>query len=82
MKAYTLHIDDDMADTYADEARERGTSVEALMTSTLLEGADAFGDLLSREQRAMIEAGLSDAREGRTVSQEEASGEVRKHFGW
>ena len=82
MKAFTIQIDDDAAESFASEARERGTSVEALMTSVLLEGADGFGDPLSPDQIAAVEAGLEDIRHGRTLSQEEASQEVRQRLGW
>lgn len=82
MRAFTVQIDDDAAETYASEAKERGTSVEALMSSMLLDGADAFGDPLTPDQIAAVEAGLEDIRHGRTLSQEEASQEVRQRLGW
>lgn len=72
MKAFTVQIDDEAAEAYVSQAQERGTSVEALMSSMLLEGADTLGDLLTSDQIAAIEAGLAAEREGRVVSHEEA----------
>ncbi len=82
MKAFTIQIDDEAAESFASEARERGTSVEALMSAVLRDGADGFGDALTPDQVAAIEAGLDDIRHGRTLSQEEASQEVRQRLGW
>jgi len=72
MKVFSVQIDDDAAETYASEAKERGTSVEALMSSMLLEGADVLGDPLTADQIAAVEAGLAAEREGRIVSHEDA----------
>jgi predicted transcriptional regulator len=72
MKAYTVQIDDRIASAYADEARERGTSVEALLSAIAAEGAEGFGEPLTPEQIAAIEAGLTAERAGRLVSSAES----------
>ena len=72
MKSITVQIDDEIAATYAEEARERQTTVEALLASVVAEGAQDFGDPLTPDQIASIEAGLVAERAGRLVSRDDA----------
>jgi predicted transcriptional regulator len=70
MKAYTVQIDDTLADSLSAAAAERSTSVEALIVSAAAEMAFELGEPLSAEQLARVEAGLAAEREGRVVSQD------------
>ncbi|CAN5524832.1 hypothetical protein BH10PSE4_BH10PSE4_43480 [soil metagenome] len=70
MKAYTVQIDDSLADKLSAEAADRSISVEALIASAAAEVALEFGSSFSPAQIARVEAGLAAEREGRILSQE------------
>lgn len=71
MKAFTVLIDDDIADEYLDEAKLRATTAEELIASAAVDMLPMLREPFTPEQIAQIEAGLKAEREGRLVSNDE-----------
>uniref|UniRef100_B0SXD2 CopG domain protein DNA-binding domain protein n=1 Tax=Caulobacter sp. (strain K31) TaxID=366602 RepID=B0SXD2_CAUSK len=68
MKAYTVQIDDTLAESLAAEAAERSTSVEALIASAAAERAFEFDAVLLEKHDAQVQAGLAAERNGQVLS--------------
>jgi predicted transcriptional regulator len=68
MKAYTVRIDDMLAESLAAEAAERSTSVEALIASAAAELAFEFDAASFAKHDAQVQAGLNAERNGQVLS--------------
>ncbi len=68
MKAYTVQIDDTLAESLAAEAAERSTSVEALIASAAAERAFEFDAVLFAKHDAQVQAGLAAERNGQVMA--------------
>jgi predicted transcriptional regulator len=71
MKAFTVLIEDEIADEYLDEAKLRSTTAEELIASAAVDMLPILREPFTPEQIAHIEAGLKAESEGRLVSNDE-----------
>lgn len=81
MKAFTVLIDDDVADEYLEEAEARRTTAEELIASAAVDMLPEIRQPMTAAQIALVEAGLKDEREGRLVSNEEVVAHWKARFG-
>ena len=81
MKAFTVLIDDDIADEYLEEAKLRQTTAEELIASAAADMLPEIRQPLSPEQIKLIEAGLQAERDGRLVSNEDLMADWKARFG-
>ena len=81
MKAFTVMIDDEVADEYLDEAQLRHTTAEELIASAAVNMLPVIRQPFSPEQIALIEAGLQAEREGRVISNDEVVAHWKARFG-
>jgi predicted transcriptional regulator len=81
MKAFTVLIDDDVADEYIEEAEARHTTAEELIASAAVDMLPEIRQPLTAAQIALVEAGLEDEREGRLVSNDDVVAHWKARFG-
>lgn len=86
METIAVPFGDDAADRVKRRAADLGMPLGEFIAwaaeACSSEREAEFGAPLSPEQLASIRRGLEDVSAGRTLSQEEASAEVRERFGW